>query len=246
MSLVHQHRLAYATNARRASPSYWWEVFLLPRAVASSAFAPKESVKFVFASHVLERASFAPVDIASERPSTYLALVIVDAGARIKFSYWNGTEGNEIRSQLCEDETNFRSEYVTIVRGLASRANKSEVTSTVTLRNGGKSMRLAPLVGLEGTLFALVMEADRDDGVMTRAASRFKLTKRQTEVLALVLTGASASDVARTLMISEYTAQGYVKCLLAKTDSRNRAAMVAKVLDWKQPRPQQAELAIAR
>ena len=202
--------------------------------------------KIVLASPILERASFAPVEIASERPSTYLALVIVDAQAQIKFSYWKGTEGNEIRTQLCEDETHFRAEYEAIVCGLAIRATQSDVTSTVALRNGGKSLRLAPLVGLEGTLFALVMEADRDDGVMTRAASRFKLTKRQTEVLALVLGGASASDVARTLMISEYTAQGYVKCLLAKTDSRNRAAMVAKVLDWKQPRTPQAELAMAR
>lgn len=200
----------------------------------------------MLASQILERSSFAPAEISSEGPSTYLALVIVDAQAHIKFSHWKGTEGNEIRTQLCEDETHFRAEYETIVCGLASRANQSDVTSTVALRNGGKSLRLAPLVGLEGMLFALVMEADRDDGVMTRAASRFKLTKRQTEVLGLVLGGASASDVARTLMISEYTAQGYVKCLLAKTESRNRAAMVAKVLGWKQSRTPQAEIAMAR
>ena len=53
-------------------------------------------------------------------------------------------------------------------------------------------------------------------------------------MLELLLGGASAGDVARSLVISEYTAQGYVKTLLEKTDSRNRAAMVAKVLNWKQ------------
>ena len=246
MYLVRPQRLAYARFVTCTSRLWSAVVLASPSTVASSAFSPVERVKIVLASHILEQASLAKVENASERPSSYLALVIVDAEARIKFSYWNGTEGNEIRTQLCEDETNFRLEYETIVRGLAMRANQSDVTSTVALRNGGKSMRLAPLVGLEGTLFALVMEADRDDGVMTRAASRYQLTKRQTEVLALVIGGASASDVARTLIISEYTAQGYVKCLLAKTNSRNRTAMVAKVLDWKQPRTPQIELSIAR
>lgn len=180
-----------------------------------------------------------------DRPSTYVALVIVDAQARIKFSYWSGLEGNEVRTQLCEDDTRFRAEYESLVRGLVSEVGKHDVSFRVNLRDCGKSLRLAPLAGLEGTLFALVMEADRDDGAMTRAASRYQLTKRQTEVLALILGGASASDVARTLIISEYTAQGYVKCLLAKTNSRNRAAMVAKVLDWKQPRAAQFDRAVS-
>ena len=40
------------------------------------------------------------------------------------------------------------------------------------------------------------------------------------------------AEIARALTISEYTAQGYLKSLLSKTGSRNRAAMVAKVLNW--------------
>jgi len=107
------------------------------------------------------------------------------------------------------------------------------------LREGGKTIRLLQLASSDGPLFGLVVEGDRDDGAIARAAARYLLTRRQTEVLVLVLGGASASDIARSLVISEYTAQGYVKGLLAKTDSRNRAAMVAKVLNWKQPRPAQ-------
>ena len=101
-------------------------------------------------------------------------------------------------------------------------------------RQAGKTLRLLPLAGADGSLFGLVMEADLDDATIARAASRYQLTRRQTEVLVLVLSGASANDVARSLVISEYTAQGYVKSLLAKTSSRNRTEMVAKVLNWKQ------------
>jgi DNA-binding CsgD family transcriptional regulator len=52
------------------------------------------------------------------------------------------------------------------------------------------------------------------------------------DVLALLLEGASAGETASALNIAETTAQGYVKRLLSKTNSRNRPAMVATVLDW--------------
>jgi len=81
-------------------------------------------------------------------------------------------------------------------------------------------------------LFGLIVEADRDFNSISRAAGRFGLTKRQAQVLALVLEGSSAAEIAQVLSISEYTAQGYLKSLLSKTGSRNRAAMVAKVLNW--------------
>jgi DNA-binding NarL/FixJ family response regulator len=59
--------------------------------------------------------------------------------------------------------------------------------------------------------------------------------------LALILEGDSAGDIARTLCISEHTVQGYVKVLLSKTKSRNRPAMVAKVLNWNQVRTDEHE-----
>jgi DNA-binding CsgD family transcriptional regulator len=49
----------------------------------------------------------------------------------------------------------------------------------------------------------------------------------------LILEGASATETAETLKIAETTVQGYYKRLLSKTNSRNRPAMVANVLDWR-------------
>jgi DNA-binding CsgD family transcriptional regulator len=172
----------------------------------------------------------------SDNPSAYSALIVVDAEAQIKFSFWDGSDGQDAKELLCEPNGSRLLGWLEVlVRSLIEDARAPDFKSYVVLRDAGRTLRLLPLAGLEGTLFGLVMEADLDHTAIARAAGRFHLTRRQTEVLVLVLGGASASDVARSLVISEYTAQGYVKSLLAKTGARNRAAMVAKVLNWKQP-----------
>lgn len=101
---------------------------------------------------------------------------------------------------------------------------------------GGRTVRLLPLTGEGETMFALLIYADSNEGSIVVAAGRYGLTNRQLEVLVLVVEGATASDIARTLRISRHTAQGYVKALLTKTGSHNRAEMVGKVLNWSTPR----------
>lgn len=176
------------------------------------------------------------LETSNDQPCNYSALVVVDADAKIKFSFWDGEAGQSAKTILCEDYgLCLRAWLEILVRDLIANAQPLELTSYVVFRQGGMTLRLLPLAGSEHNLFGLVMEADLDSATIARAAARYQLTRRQTEVLLLVLGGASASDVARSLIISEYTAQGYVKSLLAKTASRNRAEMVAKVLNWKRP-----------
>ena len=176
----------------------------------------------------IELAGSSPTD---DNPCPYAALIIVDSYAQIKFSFWS-PRGDERSWLLCETQTKLNAPIEARVRELAKGRSAATAFSDIVLREGGMILRLSHLEGQE-EFFALVLERDRNDGKMERAVSRFQLTRRQTEVLGLLLEGASASDVARKLVISEYTAQGYVKCLLTKTASRNRAEMVAKVLDWK-------------
>lgn len=158
------------------------------------------------------------------------ALIIIDAAARIKAKHFNTAV--DACPWLRSDDPLRLAEHleVRILEILGSAFQRSG-SSEIVVRDGPRTLRLSQLDG-EETLFALVLEIDRNEAKMLRAVSRFQLTRRQSEVLALLLDGSSANDVARTLMISEYTAQGYVKCLLAKTASHNRAEMVAKVLDW--------------
>ncbi len=67
---------------------------------------------------------------------------------------------------------------------------------------------------------------------LASAARRFALTKREREVLQLIMRGLQAPDIAADLSISQSTVTGYFKVLLRKTESRNRSEMVAKVLGW--------------
>lgn len=179
------------------------------------------------------------MDVVDEYPSSYEALLIVDAEARIQFTFWN-IRTEERAWMLSADASQLSETVATRFREIVGHHPSVAGASDVVVREGAKTLRLSRLDGNEA-LYALVLESDRNDGKMLRATSRYQLTRRQSEVLALLLDGASASDVAHALVISEYTAQGYVKCLLTKTSSRNRAEMIAKVLDWK-PSPAAAKM----
>jgi DNA-binding CsgD family transcriptional regulator len=52
-------------------------------------------------------------------------------------------------------------------------------------------------------------------------------------VLTLLLEGRDTRSAAASLGIAPSTVNDHVKSMLAKTDSRNRAEMVARVLGWR-------------
>lgn len=172
-----------------------------------------------------------------EKPPTYLAFIVVDAAFQVKYSAVEGPKGNEARLLVCDEQAGLRPEVAELVARLIAEAGAGGSTDRrVCLLDENRSLRLSPLVGCGETLFALVVETNRNNDSLLRAASRYKLTKRQCDVLALILAGSSVSEIAEELHISENTVQGYVKTLLSKTQSRNRPAMVANVLDWNQVR----------
>lgn len=96
---------------------------------------------------------------------------------------------------------------------------------------------LLPLRGASARLIAVRIEPFRRRNALARAAHRFSLTKREVDVLALILGGATSREIAGTLHITETTVQGYSKQLLNKTATRTRAAMVARVLEWTSESP---------
>ncbi len=175
------------------------------------------------------------VDRRKESPSDYLGLIIIDAQCRVKFRFWDASLSARLKSLMLDEEGSLQPELqariLPMIEGFGAGAKDAR---RIILLGENHAVRLSPLFGTEEKVFGLIVEADRDFNSISRAAGRFSLTKRQAEVLALVLEGASAAEIAGLLTISEYTAQGYLKSLLSKTASRNRAAMVAKVLNWNQ------------
>lgn len=82
------------------------------------------------------------------------------------------------------------------------------------------------------SFLALLLEREKRRAPLTSAARRYAFTKREREVLRLIMRGMNASDIAEELSISQSTVTGYFKGLLRKTQARSRSEMVAKVLGW--------------
>jgi DNA-binding CsgD family transcriptional regulator len=93
-------------------------------------------------------------------------------------------------------------------------------------------VRTQPIRDCEQRFYAMSIELVPNVDALSRAAQRFALTRRELDVLTLMLDGLIASEIAQTLDIATGTVQVYYKRLLSKTNSRNRTAMVAQVLAW--------------
>ena len=182
------------------------------------------------------------------RAATYTALILINGSGDVCSTYAEARHSEGVKRFLCDDAQRLRPEIEQAVLALMyDLEHRAGADALLAVTDDGSVMRLTPLLGAGDKMYALVIEADRNEEYVARAVSRYGLTKRQTDVLLLVLEGANAGDVAAALQISEYTAQGYIKTLLTKTASRNRTAMVAKILEWPSVRPtQQRKAALQR
>ncbi len=93
-------------------------------------------------------------------------------------------------------------------------------------------LRISKLSGVSHSFVAVFCESRmrRDD--VKLAASTYSLTRRERDVLTLVLRGLTSVEIAHELVISETTVGDYFKQLLRKTGAKNRTEMIARVLGW--------------
>jgi len=69
---------------------------------------------------------------------------------------------------------------------------------------------------------AVVIDAARADRVLPLAASAYRLTGREQEVVRRVLNGLDTRSVAASLHITEYTVQDHLKSVFDKVGVRSR------------------------
>ena len=101
--------------------------------------------------------------------------------------------------------------------------------ATVTEVVSGYLLHMKHLKGREQFyLVSIEPVAQRDH--IARATERFSLSRRENEVLTLVLRGDRANDIAEELGISPTTVGDHLANLLRKTKSRNRSEMLSKVM----------------
>jgi DNA-binding CsgD family transcriptional regulator len=178
--------------------------------------------------HGLERERH--IEVAAQRHR--MKLIIVDADCRVLHDSIDPTE-HELRLLLSDDRTAFRGEVATVVKSLVDECIRNdERDSKIAFLDAQRLVRVTRLDGSSGCIFAVSVEFFRGGDSLSRAARKYRLTPREIDVLAMILEGASAAETASALQIAETTVQGYFKRLLSKTQSRNRPAMVANVLDW--------------
>jgi DNA-binding CsgD family transcriptional regulator len=168
----------------------------------------------------------------SRRPAP--VLLIADWDLRIVLTpTGNDKDNDEVTSDVLDCRSGRLSPPIDrIVRGLAS-SNHAE-TERFAIVPDKYAIAVTPLDGDAGSLLAITIHRLGRGNRLAHAAFRYSLTPRETEVLALILDGAHAPEIADVLCIAESTVQGYFKRLLSKTGARNRPSMVATVLGWSQ------------
>ena len=162
------------------------------------------------------------------------SLVVVDSRCRIRYASASG-QGDSDLKRILMNRVKLQPDVEAFVRELAAQREEPGSPVRFNFLDDFRVMRVARVIGDEGTMFVLSIEEDRNRNSLLRAARRHELTRRETEVLGLILDGSSAGEIAEALAISEHTVQGYFKRLLYKTGARNRVSMVAGILDWAPP-----------
>jgi DNA-binding NarL/FixJ family response regulator len=75
-----------------------------------------------------------------------------------------------------------------------------------------------------------LVSASDDDRCIERARAQFKLTPRQSEVLGLVVVGATNRTIGEMLGITERTVEVHLTAIYERAGVENRATLVARVL----------------
>ena len=180
-----------------------------------------------------------PVARASQRSGK--TLTILDSKCRVLFISRDSQTESEKPTALVDTDGHLREEFREIVAKLITRCERLSEQYAIAFIDDLQFVRVMVLEGNDGRSYALTIENSRRNS-LERAARRYALTAREMQVLAFILEGAIASEVAASLHIAETTVQSYYKRLLQKTKSRNRPSMVANVCDWEGTRTRRARL----
>jgi DNA-binding CsgD family transcriptional regulator len=114
---------------------------------------------------------------------------------------------------------------------------RQSLTSRTTVFHPYDDETVLRIVPLSDRLFgcvAIFVDAYGHRGSVFEAAKQFGLTKREVEVLQMVIYGKSNSEIAELLFIAESTVADHVKSLMRKLAACNRVELVARVYKLEQ------------
>jgi DNA-binding CsgD family transcriptional regulator len=121
------------------------------------------------------------------------------------------------------------SESLDAIEGVIERLGTLATTTFEPLR-AGVVLRIVPLAGEGHPGHAVFIEALNGRQSLKEAVRRYDLTKREAEVLQLLLGGYSTAQIAGQLAIASGTVGDHVKALFRKTNTNGRSELVALVV----------------
>jgi DNA-binding CsgD family transcriptional regulator len=154
---------------------------------------------------------------------------------RLEIEHFWSSDGDTPIAEL-DGVTRLTPAFEAAVRTLTARWSVDDPT---TLRDGVAVpeplfvLRVVPLLGPAGLRVGVSLERLKTRNAIRSAARRFGLSPRELEVLTLLLEGRDTREAAEILGIAPSTINDHVKRMLIKTQSRNRAELVARALGWK-------------
>jgi DNA-binding CsgD family transcriptional regulator len=99
-------------------------------------------------------------------------------------------------------------------------------------------VRTQPMSGPAGLFVGVRIDRFRPPNSLTIASTRFHISPREIQVLAMLLDGDHLDQISDQLKITSSTVQDHIKSMLEKTESRNRSEMIARILGWEsEPNP---------
>lgn len=163
-----------------------------------------------------------PLELARRRrqPDLY----ILDRSFRVVMSW---LAGRGTQPLLQDDRCMLTESADRIVRRVTAEARGRE---TFAMLPPSLILRIVELDGSAGSHIGVFAEPFQSRDALREASRRYNITRRETEVLNLLVQGAATTEIASALSIQETTVQDHIKNIAAKTNSRSRTEIVAKVL----------------
>jgi DNA-binding CsgD family transcriptional regulator len=119
-----------------------------------------------------------------------------------------------------------------IVRNLTESARTRKGTDCSIGVDGDTVIRMVECYSQAANVKGVIVEKLWVREPLQEAIQRFGMTTRETQVLRLLLLGASTATIAKQLQIAETTANDHVRHIAIKTASRGCGQIVARVLGF--------------
>ncbi len=166
------------------------------------------------------------------------AFFLLNASLDVQFAWCSGEDASAFARLVEPEEARLPLFREQAVRRLTSSWNFSRA-ATCEERTGypllGLAMRVVPM--LQNEVYIGVFLDKCEDPDIDAAASTFRISSREREVLNGLLDGRTITEIAHDLSVAESTVNDHVSRMIAKTNARNRIHMAATLLGWPSMRP---------